>query len=110
MTFDEMASGGLLFAGSVLPTVLRPVLTRFVPGEAVYNVAKARRGMLEKVIVKTVRTVTNKRTLGANRVLYIDTLNGFWNEYDLVRPDEAHALVGAYIQRLCGDAGKLAKC
>lgn len=110
MIYNEIGSGGAMSGDFVLPIVLRPVLTKFVPGEALYNVAKARRGVLEKVIVKAVRSVTSKKTLGVNRVLYIDTFNGLWNEYDLVRPDEARALVGTYIQRLCGDSGKLAEC
>ena len=110
MTYNEIGSGGTMIGGFVLPTVLHPVLTRFVPGEALYNVAKARRGVLEKVIVKAVRTVTNKRTLGASRVLYIDTFNALWNEYDLVRPDEAHALVAVHWQKLSDQPTNLTGC
>lgn len=110
MTYNETGSGGVITDGLTPPTVLHPVLTMFVPGEAVYSAAKARRGILEKVIIKVVRTVTNKRTKGANRVIYMDTFNGLWNERDLVRPDEAHALISSHFQRVCDDANHLARC
>ncbi len=80
----------------------------FAPGEVLYNAVKARRGILEKVIVKSVRSVANRRTLATSRVLYVDTFNGLWNERDLVTPDEALALVVAHVQRLDDDAEAMA--
>jgi hypothetical protein len=111
MIYNEVGSGGTMANGFAFQDALNLTRTKFVPGEAVYYVAKARRGILERMIVKNVRTVTNRRTRGGNRVLYVDLYNRLWNERDLVLPEQAQALAAAYVERLLDDANELlAKC
>ena len=41
--------------------------------------------------------------------MYVDTLNGLWNEWDLISHSQAIALATAYYEGLLEDASKL-KC
>lgn len=96
MIFHETTSGGATLAGQAAADRLRPVRTTFGVGDTVYVAAKAKRGGLEKVVVKEVRSVISRRTHGSNRVLYRDTLNGLWNEGDLVPYQSALELIADY--------------
>lgn len=111
MTFDELASGGVSLLGCSNVTHLQPRPTyvgRFVAGDTLYNVAKARRGVLEKVVIKGVRMIASRRTFGSNRVLYTDTFNGLWNEYDLVPYEDAVELILRWADALEADKNRLA--
>jgi len=110
MVYDELTSGGLRVGGCPFVGVLRASVTAFGIGDTVYNIAKARRGFLEKVVIKVVRTVVSRRTQGANRVLYVDTLNGLWNEYDLVVYEKAVELIQMYFDAVEADRQRLPSC
>jgi hypothetical protein len=84
MTYDEVGSGGLEAGGCVITSALHPQITAFGVGDTLYSMTKARRGVLEKVVIKSVRSILNKRTLAVRTTLYVDTLNALWNEWDLV--------------------------
>lgn len=90
MTYDETGSGGLTVEGCGLATLLRNNLyvERYRAGNILYAAHRARKGVLEKVVIKKV-----------SGYLYTDTLNGIWNEEDLVEFDDAVVLVETYIAR-----------
>ena len=110
MTYDEVASGSVVVQGCLLVAVWHPSVTVFGIGDIVYSGPKANRGVLEKVVIKMARTVASRRTGGLRRTLYTDTLNGLWNEEELVPFDKAVALTGAYYLRLEQTASKLKAC
>jgi hypothetical protein len=103
MIYTATSSGGSEVSGDAAVTKTHPTPTyvgNFVPGDVLYNVAKARKGVLERVVIKSVRAVTNRKTLGVTAVLYEDTFNGLWNEWDLVRREEAIAVILNYQAKL----------
>ena len=110
MTYDEMGSGGVSLRGCGPVTLLHSLVTSFSAGDILFNIKKARRGVLEKVVVKTTRVVANRRTFGAKRVLYTDTLNGLWNEDELVPYQQAVALAEAYYQNMLDTLSQRPTC
>lgn len=70
----------------------------FQEGSIVFSVEKAKKGILEKLVVKIVKIVVNKKTQGQVVVLYIDTLNGLWNENELCSFNEAKAFAVEYLE------------
>ena len=89
---------------------IRRFVTTFKEGDIVFNVAKARRGILEKIVVKQVRRITSRRTLGQRVALYQDTLNWLWNEYDLVPYEEAVELIHIHHDAMEADLNRLMTC
>lgn len=67
--------------GCVVPVLSHRRQTYFGPGDVAYDVRKARRGVLEPVAIKKHKMLWLGRS---QSVLYIDTMNGLWNETDLV--------------------------
>ncbi len=110
MINDVVTSGGLFGDGCVLVGIRHPSVTAFGIGDVVYSLPKARVGRLEKVVIKTIRVVTSRRTFGGKVVLYEDTLNGLWNEDELAALDATTALAAAYWQRAAEEAAKQGKC
>ena len=80
-TFDEPCQGGTMIGGSVTPTQTQRRQTYFGPGDTAFNRRKARQGVLERVIIRKRKLLWLGRT---QSVLYTDTMNGIWNEVDLV--------------------------
>ena len=110
MSYDEVGAGGVTADGCVAPEWLWSSLTVFGVGDTAYSIAKARRGILEKIVVKVVRAVSSRKTQGARTVLYQDTLNGLWNEFDLVTYDEAIELVHQHAVAIEADRRRLGRC
>ena len=110
VNYGEVGSGGGDAGGCVPVSIFYSQVTAFGIGDTLYNVAKARRGVLEKVVVKSIRTILTRRTLAAGKTLYVDTFNGLWNEWDLVPLGKAVSLVVAYRQKLADEASKLYRC
>lgn len=110
MTYDEIGPGRAEGGGCAVVGIMHPSVTAFGLGDTLYSAAKARRGVLEKVVVKSIRTITTRRTLAAGKTLYEDTFNALWNEWDLVTLEKALLLVAAYRQKLRDEASKLAGC
>jgi hypothetical protein len=110
MLYEEIGQGGIGVRGCALVDALHPSVTKFGIGDIVYNVQKARRGVLEKVVIKSVRSVTSRRTLAVGRRIYTDTFNGLWNEWDLVPFNTAMILIATHDQKVLDDLNALAKC
>ncbi|MCO6459277.1 MAG: hypothetical protein J5I93_28540 [Pirellulaceae bacterium] len=96
MTYNEISSGGIAVGGCVLVEKLYQIVTNFGIGDTLYSSAKARKGKLEKVVIKVVRIVSSRKTFGKHVALYMDTLNGLWNEDELVPYDRAVDLINQY--------------
>jgi hypothetical protein len=110
LTYDEVGSGGAKARGCALIGLVTPLVTAFDIGDIVYAEAKARRGVLEKIVIKAIRPVAARRTHPRDVVLYVDTFNGLWNERDLVTRDEAELLVEEYRQRVQDELNQLRQC
>lgn len=110
MAVQEEITADAALGGCAEVAVLWASVTRYGVGDTLYRVDKARRGKLEKVVVKEVRTITTKRTLAAGKTLYVDTLNSFWNEWDLVPVGIAVGLVEQFLWKQADAAKKLGSC
>lgn len=107
MEYNELGSGGVGSAGCAVISMYHVYTTLYGIGDVLYNIDKARRGVLEKVVIKQIIRVKPSLTMGQFKVMYKDTLNGLWNEYDLVTPDQAQALALAYYNKLLADLAAL---
>lgn len=116
MTYNHTGSGGILAAGSssiygvysrstsggvkisgCWPIVVSHIYTtQYGVSDIVYNVRKARKGVLEKIVIKEIVPVKMSLTGGQFLAMYRDTLNGLWNERDLVSSATAVALAEDY--------------
>ncbi len=105
--FNEIMDGGVVIAGCTLYTFLDRVRTLYGPGDILYNIDKAKKGVLERVVIKRQRVLRSRTTEGQFQVLYIDTLNALWNEWDLVSHAVASDLAIAYFEKLLDDLSKL---
>ncbi len=84
--------------------------TRYAERDVVYDLRRARtRGQLRPVAIKRLYFVDPQISGGEVRVLYIDTLNSWWNEGDLVTHAEAIAAAQAYWQGVAEQASRLVK-
>ena len=62
----------------------------------VYAVWKAKKGQLEKIVIKKYDLKVEEQTGGAAVILYTDTLNATWFEGELCSHAEAIELATAY--------------
>jgi hypothetical protein len=111
MTAFVYSPSGLLCWHAYSPAVYRAtVRTKYAVRDVVYSrFAAAQRGRLEPVAIKRLYFVDPQFTGAELRVLYIDTLNGWWNESDLLTQSEAQAVAGTYRQRVAAEQARLAK-
>ena len=108
--YDETAANGGKVAGCATITYIKTYRTDFAAGDIVFNVDKARRGILEKVVIKKQKVINSIKTGGQFKVMYVDTLNALWNEWDLVSHAQAIEVAKAYYENLLADAESLSKC
>ena len=103
-------SGGVLIKSCSFIRFVQQVYTKYFPRDILYNIHAARKGKLEKIVLKE-RLVSNfKKTYGRLNVVYKDTFNGLWNESDLVEYAEAYEIANAYYQDLLLEVEKLKDC
>lgn len=76
---------------------------KYQEGSILYSCAKSRRGILERICIKTVRVVATRKTWGQPVIMYIDTLNTLWNEDELCAEDDAVAAAIDYLENLKND-------
>ena len=104
MNFQYTASGSVKLGGCSNYKLIIFFYYAFGIGSIVFSKPKALKGIYEKIVIKNVRipeqyhnnTTCRYCTLTA---LYIDTLNAYWNENELVSYDDAHELIKDYIVR-----------
>ena len=108
--YDEIAVDGGKVSGCATITYIKVYTTLYAAGDIVFNVDKANQGVLEKVVIKKQKVINSNKTGGQFRVMYVDTLNALWNEWDLVSHAQAIEVAKAYYENLLVDAEKLSKC
>lgn len=94
-----VGSGGITLSGCAKVRVTEAVTIKFPINGTFYNCAAARRGCLEAITIKRYHIVKNKASFNNTIVMYIDTLNGLWNEEDICTKAEAVAAALAQCNR-----------
>lgn len=107
MVYNEVASDGVVLCGRAINQVSRVYTTVYGVGDIAYNKNKAVKGILEKIVIKNILPIKFSLNHGQFSVLYKDTLNALWNEYDLVTLDVAKELSIIYYENLLEDLQKL---
>lgn len=79
------------------------ILTMFQANDTAYVKDSARRGILEKVVVKEILLTKNSFTFNQYLVKYKDTFNRLYIEGDLVDEYNALVLIEAYLERKQAD-------
>ncbi len=108
--YQETNNGGLVLKGCALIAYKKQYHIAYAAGDIAYNVNKARKGVLEKIVIKQARFFQNKKTLGAFSVIYVDTFNALWNERDLVGHAQAKSLAEYFLLNLLEKIERLDKC
>lgn len=108
--FLETSNGGSTVSGCALITYCKVYITAFGPGDIVYNINKAKRGIIEKIVIKNQKIINKSKTNGLFEVMYIDTLNALWNEWELISHSQAITLATRYYEDLLEDAAKIKSC
>jgi len=98
MVYDIIGSGGVVGSSCANYTHAHYIVTAYGPGDILYNVNKARKGVLEKVVIKKPQVTQSAKTYGLAIAIYIDTLNAMWNEDDLVPYTSAITFATDYYQ------------
>lgn len=94
--FSENMTGGVKIRGCALDYFFKNVQTLFAPGDIVYWVKRAQQGILEKIVIKQQVWVKKKKTYNEQSVMYRDTLNGLWNEWELTDYDTARTIAANF--------------
>ncbi len=102
--FTYQASGKLCFRSyTSVYSVRKVITTKFQERDVAYSLKKANKGILYEVVIKKL-LLTKTLYTGANFiVIYVDTYNGYWNEWDLVTHAEAINLATIYYLNLLDD-------
>jgi hypothetical protein len=108
--YNISLNGGVVVGGCCTEQFTQNIQTLYGPGDIVYSRLKAMRGTLEKVVIKQQKLIKNKRTYNRFVVMYIDTLNGLWNEWDLIELEEAKLLAEDYLTDILVDLNKVKTC
>jgi hypothetical protein len=109
-TFNEIGAGGGSLGGCAIITYIKIYHTMFAAGDIVFNIDKAKKGVLEKVVIKRQRVINSVYTGGQFEVMYVDTLNALWNEWDLISHSEAVDWAQAHYERMLAEAAALRRC
>lgn len=109
MIYNETGSGGVGVRGCGAVSKLHIYELPFSTGDILYSLAKAKRGVMYKVVIKEIVPCKIHLTQGLFTVLYRDTLNALWNESDLVGFAQARAEAIQYWQDLAVSVQNLAK-
>ena len=95
--FEYVATGGLTVQGCASPVKMEKYYQFiFGIGSTPYILAKARKGILERIAIKRVNLVGFS---GKAPVFnYVDTRNGVWMEYELVWQADAISIATSYLE------------
>ena len=108
--YDETTTGGGKVVGCAVITYVKVYTTAYATGDILFNAQKARKGVLEKVVIKRQKVIDSRFTGGQFQVMYVDTYNAYWNERDLVSHSDAIELAQAYYENLLIIANSLSRC
>lgn len=108
--YNEVSSGGLKTKGCSIENFIEFFDTLFHSGDVLFNIHKAKRGFLEKVVLKRHFINSCHRKFGIIEIMYVDTLNAYWNESDLIERSLAESLVQSYFDRISYLADRSSRC
>lgn len=106
--YQESFNGGIKVSGCMTFKHEKVYRTLYGPGDVVFNIHKAKKGILEKVVIKEQRL--SSRMSNLFNVVYFDTLNSVWNEWDLITHSTAKQLAEQYLEDLLFELDRLNKC
>lgn len=109
-TFSYQMSGTINMSGCSPARKAVAVFIKYAIGTIVYNIHAAKKGILEKLAIKKYHIVQNKKTYGQAVVMYVDTLNGMWNESDLCLYNVAQSTALSYLQAKLDAINSLLVC
>lgn len=106
MNHIHTSSGKISIGGCSAYIFYKLFYIKYKVGSIVYSRPKASKGIIEKIVIKKIRLFPEQEN-SLNTVykicnfppLYIDTLNGYHNEEDLVGSEDAVKLVDQYLER-----------
>ena len=119
MDYTHIAQGIVYTGGCSEYELAHLFHVKYKVGSIVYSKPKALKGKLEKIVVKKHRLFPERESslqtvcqICTFPPLYIDTLNAYHNEEDLVGPEEALALIENYnlVQRALLEHTKRQDC
>lgn len=107
MDYTYISNGGIgQVGGCSTYTLFRLYFVKYKVGSIVYSKPKALKGVIEKIVIKKIRLFPERENslqsvckICTFPPLYIDTLNAYHNEEDLVGPEDAVDLVDQYLAR-----------
>lgn len=102
-----IGTGGIRAAGCANARRRIKYILKFAEGSTAYLCYKAKKGVLESVVIKRVRLVSNSRTFNKVVPIYTDTLNAIFNEEELCTGDEALAAATLYLAERAAQAKSL---
>jgi hypothetical protein len=105
--YNGSASGGVRCGGCPDVSASHIYITTYGEGDIVYNIYKARKGVLEKIVIREILTSKMSLTGGLFQVMYKDTLNALWNEDDLITLEDAQAFAEVYYEDLLRQMAEL---
>jgi hypothetical protein len=110
ITHNIVMSGGVKVTSCSPVRYIQQVYTKYFPRDILYNIHAARKGKMEKIVIKERLFANIKKTYGRLNVVYRDTFNALWNESDLIEYTEAYNLADAYFQKKIAQASELEDC
>lgn len=101
--FTYIASGGMGLQKCGIGYVFEPYYIRHIAfsiRDQAWLRFKAEKGILESIIIKKIKLIDfTTRGTGLAIVMYVDTFNAIYNEWDLIYYETAVALVESYLNR-----------
>ena len=70
---------------------------KFAKGSILFSCKKAQKGVMEILAIKDVQLINNESTYNQWIALYVDSLNGLWNEDELCTETDAKQLALDYL-------------
>ena len=100
MTDFTYTAGGIFnLVGCPELDIVHSIPVAYPVGTVAYDRISANRGRMEAIAIKKVMVFHNRKTFGQARLVYKDTLNSLYTDYDLISHDDAKARVIAYLYR-----------
>ncbi len=110
MIYNEVATGGAELGGCSVVVYTDVVVTQYGPGDILYSLAKAKKGVLEKVVIRKQHIVNPIFVHGGLVVYYEDSFHSLWNESDLTTHQNAVDLATAYYELLIAQSEAIKTC
>lgn len=108
--FNYTGTGGARISGCADTKSIKYLPVSFQIGDSVYVYDSARKGFLERVVIKEITAVRNRATFYQYLVKYKDTWNRIYFEGDLVDEYDALSAIKAFLERREADFNSIPHC